>query len=156
MLNQTPFHTAKLRVLAVSPALLPGGAEQQLTTLIKHSVNVKYTSIVTINTEGQLHPELEANLTIPHHKIVLGPGESNALGVNRGVSTVNVPYDCIFYWGMGEIDLTWTGVPVVHVSHASGVEVVNQYHTQWLMKSAQSKANFHIAVCESGKKSSNK
>ena len=46
MLNLSQFYQPKLRVVAVTPGLAPGGAEIWLSTLINKAQTVKYQAIV--------------------------------------------------------------------------------------------------------------
>lgn len=153
MLNQEPFHSPKLRVLAISPALLPGGAEQHLTTLIRHAKTIKYVGIISINHYGNPIPAVLAetvSMACPHHAIYIEEGETPPAAINRGVSSITAGYDVILYWGLADLDLRWTKRPVIHISHASGVEKANKTHFDFVLRTGASNANFHVAVCRSG------
>lgn len=150
MLNEQPFAEPKLRVLALTPTLLAGGAEQHLASLIRHSLAVKYVGVISLEGWEGYPTTLDGSMSCPVYKHKVNPGEDHSNAIARAVrKRRKLNYDLVMYWGFSAIDLSFLDVPVVHVQHASGMETGNHHHKEWLRQKAESNAHFHVAVSAS-------
>ncbi len=154
MLDDSSFAEPRLRVLAITPTLAPGGAEQQLVTLIRHSQRLKFVSIIGLGGVGGFHGlRLSSMVNVPIWVADIHTGDSRESAVIRQVKArmeQGAAFDIIIHWGFQELDLAFTGVPVVHASHASATEDINEYHAQYYRLLGKSKSNFLCCVSKSG------
>lgn len=140
MINDSPIYTPKLRVLVLTPGLAPGGAEQCLATLIRHSMTVQYVRVIAADMQPSMEQVAIWGCPVTHT-------EGAEQGVVKAVSEVQEQYDVILYWGLRPMDLSFTGRPVVHCSHGSSSEVGV---TPYMQIIGETSANFLAAVSESG------
>lgn len=145
MLIYDTFHRPRLRVMAVTPGLDPGGAEVWLSTLYRHAQSVRYTAIVSVQGPSQLSDRFAGtNIYFADSTDETHIAET----IRRAFKKCQC--DLIMYWGFRPLQIGDLGVPVVHVMHASGVEPTNQGHFEYQWKWGKSYANFLTSVCASG------
>lgn len=127
----------RLRVLAITPGIAPGGAEQHLATLIRHSNRVDYVGVIA--EYGCSNPlSFETGVIIAEGDVV------------KAVNEFQGGYDLIYYWGFKPLDLAFTNVPVVHCIHFSATEDPNPGHQEYVKVFGDTRANFLCCVSESG------
>lgn len=154
MLDESAFAEPRLRVLAVTPTLAPGGAEQQLVTLVRNCQRVSFTAIVGLGgVGGHDGYRLGKLVNVPIWVADIHTGDSRESAIERCVKQrqeAGMKFDIILHWGFDKLDLSFTGVPVIHASHASAEEEINTWHMQYYKSMGVSKSNFLTTVCESG------
>jgi len=149
MLDYDEFHRARLRVLMMTPGLGVGGAEVWLGTLIRHAQSVKYQGVVSCGDASQEMKSMLGSVPVwvtPEKTYGAKYAEEMALKAideNDGV-------DLICMWGFDPMPkLNNTGIPIVQVSHSSGMEQSTNWHREHIRRWGQSRANFMAAVSKS-------
>ncbi len=149
MLDYEEFNKPRLRVLAMTPGLAPGGAEVWMTTLIRHAQSVRYQGVVTCGDAGQDMKHMLGAVPVwvtPEKTYGSEYAETMALKAIQECDGI----DLIFYWGFDPMPaLNQTGIPIVQVSHSSGMEQSTNWHREHIKRWGQSRANFMAAVSES-------
>jgi len=148
-MQSVQFYEPTLRVLALTPGLAPGGAEQHLTTLVRHASRVKYAGIITLDGAPRLSSQLGG---VPVCQAKREEDESHDNAIVRAVHEQvarGLRFDLIMYWGFGPMNFDALKVPVVHVTHASGMEKANEWTWKWTQDRGESLAHYHVAVSES-------
>lgn len=147
MLEYQPFHQPKLRIAILSPGLSTGGAEIWQATLVRHAQSVAYKVLLALDWTPSHVLSLFAG--VPIHVAEGGAMElaNKALEVIPTVGGV----DLVMYWGLDPMpQLENLGVPIVHVSHSSGMEISRrESHEEFVIRHGKSRANFLAAVSES-------
>ncbi len=135
MNNLPQFHQPHLRVLALTPGLHPGGAEIWLSTLVKHSMRVKYHVIAF---KG-------GAVDLPAYTGISGTEQDMV----EAVKETTFQYDAILYWGLKKMDLAFTSRPVILCQHGSKLDRVRRRDIIWLDDVNEGIANFYVGVSES-------
>jgi len=146
MIFEESFYKPKLKVLALTPGLAPGGAEAWLSSLIRHSHAVQFTRVIAVTKDGEsVKGPVVDTAGVPVSVVHGGPQEAI-----KAVKQVGENYDVIMYWGLEPMDLRFTGRPVVHVIHFSAHEHTNEGHEAFRLTFGATHANFLACVSESG------
>lgn len=147
MLEYQPFYQPKLRIAVLSPGLSTGGAEIWQATLVRHAQTVCYKCLIALDwTPTHVLPLFGG---VPIHVATGGALEvaNKALEIIPSVGGV----DLVMYWGLDPMpNLENLHVPVVHVSHSSGMEISRrESHEEFVIRHGKSRANFLASVSES-------
>ena len=149
MLNYETFHKPRLRILAMTPGLAPGGAEVWLGTLIRQAQTVDYKGVITCGDAGQdMKPMLGAVPVWVTEENTYGAEYAEKMAI-RAIKEID-GVDLILYWGFDPMpQLNQVGIPIVQVSHSSGMEQSTNWHREHIKRWGRSRANLMAAVSES-------
>ena len=142
MLDPFKFVSRRLRAIAITPSMEPGGAEVWLSTLIRHSRSVRYPAVVVMGD----HP-VSLAAQCPGVVFYQSLEKETARELYTRAAAEN-GCDLIFFWGSRPFEhLDGINVPVVHVSHTNAAESANLGHREYCYELGKSPCNFMAAVC---------
>ena len=147
MLTKETYYRPRLKVLALSPTLLPGGAEYHLSTLMRHSLRVEWAGIYVLRQDG-LQNALSQHCGVPVTYVDLN-GRTLEQSIVDALYANQPRFDVLVYWGLKPTDFGAWNCPSIHIAHSSGSEFATYEQETNVRRLGESLATHHVAVSRS-------